>query len=89
MAMKTIIEPFRIKIVEPLRVTTRAERERILRRGGLQPVQRARRGRPDRSADRQRHLGHERPAVGRNDRRGRILRRRAQLLPLRKHGAGI
>ena len=28
---KTIIEPFRIKAVEPLRVTTREERERILR----------------------------------------------------------
>lgn len=29
--MKTIIEPFRIKVVEPLRVTTRVERESILR----------------------------------------------------------
>jgi tryptophanase len=29
--MKTIIEPFRIKVVEPLRVTTREEREQILR----------------------------------------------------------
>jgi len=29
--MRTIIEPFRIKSVEPMRVTTRAERERLIR----------------------------------------------------------
>jgi len=32
--MKTIIEPFKIKSVEPIRMTTRAEREAILARAG-------------------------------------------------------
>lgn len=32
--MKTIIEPFRIKSVEPIKFTTLAQREEILRRGG-------------------------------------------------------
>ena len=33
-AWKTIIEPFKVKVVEPLAFTTRAERELVLRRAG-------------------------------------------------------
>jgi len=32
--MKTIIEPFKIKTVEPIRFTTRTEREHILSEAG-------------------------------------------------------
>jgi len=34
MAIKTIIEPFKIKTIEPLRMTTRGQREEILKRAG-------------------------------------------------------
>src|ERR1700736_2290356 len=37
--MKTIIEPFKIKMVEPIRLTTAAEREQVLRRAHLNVFQ--------------------------------------------------
>src|SRR6516164_5881502 len=37
--MKTIIEPFRIKMVEPIKITTPAEREAILQRAQLNVFQ--------------------------------------------------
>ena len=38
MPARTIIEPFRIKSVEPIRWTTRQEREDLLRAAHYQPV---------------------------------------------------
>lgn len=38
-AVKTIIEPFKIKMVEPIKITTRDEREAILRRAHFNPFQ--------------------------------------------------
>jgi tyrosine phenol-lyase len=37
--MKTIFEPFKIKMVEPIRLTTRAEREAIIRQACFNPFQ--------------------------------------------------
>jgi tyrosine phenol-lyase len=34
-SMKTLIEPFKIKMVEPIKMTTREEREQILRKAGF------------------------------------------------------
>ncbi len=35
--MKTVIEPFRIKMVEPIRLTTRSEREALIRKAHYDP----------------------------------------------------
>ena len=43
MPVKTIIEPFRIKSVEPIRWTTREQREKLLEGRAIQPVSFARR----------------------------------------------
>jgi tryptophanase len=43
--VKAIIEPSRIHAVEPIRLTTREEREAALERAGFQPLRPARRGR--------------------------------------------
>ena len=63
---KTIIEPFRIKSVEPIRSSRGARSAcRRLAEAGLQPLPAARRGRADRPAHRLRHRRHVRRAVGR------------------------
>lgn len=35
--MKTVIEPYRSRVIEPMRVTTRGERERFIREAGYNP----------------------------------------------------
>ena len=56
---KPVAEPFRIKMVEPIRMITREEREKALRKQGIIPL--LLKGRCiHRSPDRQRHRGNER-----------------------------
>jgi hypothetical protein len=68
-------EPWKIKMVEPLTMSSGEDRDRALERSGLQhlPAQIARR--LHRPADRQRHERDERPPVGGHDARRRGLRR--------------
>ena len=57
------VEPFRIKVVEPIKHTTRPERESILAFAYNNSLRGARRGCVYRLSFRFRHQRHERPAV--------------------------
>ena len=70
MLTKTIIEPFRIKSVEPIRWTTREEREELLRAAHYNLFPAPRRRCADRPAHRLRHGRDVNPAMGGNHARG-------------------
>ena len=74
-------EPWKIKMVEPLTMVSRDERQQGAGRGRLQHLPAALGRRLHRPADRQRHQRHERPPMGRHDAGRRSLRRQPQLLP--------
>ena len=86
--MKTIIEPFRIKSVEPLHHSTLEERERLLADGRLQPLPDPGQRHPHRPAHRFRHQRDVHRAVGGHDARRRVLCRQRELLPAQGRGRG-
>ena len=85
---RTIIEPFRIHSVEPMRPTTGAGGRRAGRRR-VQPVRAAGRGRADRPAHRLRHRGDVGGAVGRHRARERGVRRSFVVLPVPGRGYAL
>ena len=85
---RTIIEPFRIKSVEPIHWTTRAQREQLPPRRLLQPLPAPRRRRPHRPPHRLRHRSHVHPPVGRHHGRRRELRRQPQFRTVPRLRAG-
>ena len=83
---RTIVEPFRIHSVEPMRLTTRAERTAALAAAGYNLFElRAEHVLIDLLTDCG-DRGDERRAVGRHHARRRSLRRSALVLPLRDGG---
>ena len=88
MPIRTIIEPFRIKSVEPIRWTTREQREQLLRAAHYNLFLLPGRRRPDRPAHRFRHRRHVHLSVGGHHGRRRELCRQPQLRPLPRFRAG-
>jgi tyrosine phenol-lyase len=83
-------EPWKIKMVEPLQMIGRAERERRAGPGRIQHVPTAVGRRVRGFAHRQRYQRYERPPVGGDDARRRGLRGQPQLLsPGRSRADGI